>query len=174
MRESPHCPLSPRRPASSRRHSISNPAHTPDSCGYQKSGSGICNSTVFGYPMDGFANILADVPADYKDTTVSLVTSDTFIDANYNHGMSRAGSLLIFVSGFGARARQELVPSVPLPSLIPAILSKSILLRGVTYAALIPDVWTSSLTTPSTCHLPSPECRVMLHIPLAPLAPKPR
>jgi hypothetical protein len=88
---------------------FSNLTHTADSCGYQKAGTGICNSTVFGYPMDGFANILADVPTSYKTTTTDLITSDTFIDANYNHGMSRAGSLLIFVSARGARARQELV-----------------------------------------------------------------
>jgi hypothetical protein len=96
----PHCPFA---------SPFSNLTHTADSCGYQKAGTGICNSTVFGYPMDGFANILADVPTSYKTTTTDLITSDTFIDANYNHGMSRAGSLLIFVSARGARARQELV-----------------------------------------------------------------
>jgi hypothetical protein len=67
--------------------------------------------------MDGFANILADVPASYKTTTTDLITSDSFIDANYNHGMSRAGSLLIFVSGSGARARQELLTSLCFPRL---------------------------------------------------------
>ncbi|GFZ44993.1 hypothetical protein JCM24511_02719 [Saitozyma sp. JCM 24511] len=75
-----------------------------NSCGYQKAGSGICNATVFGYPMDGFANILADVPASYKTTTTDLITSDSFIDANYNHGMSRAGSLLIFVASLASLA----------------------------------------------------------------------
>jgi len=66
-------------------------------CGYQKDGSGICNSTIFGYPMIPLAQILSDTPAKFKIQTDDIIPTATFKDDAYNQNMSRAGSLLIFV-----------------------------------------------------------------------------
>lgn len=77
-------------------------ALTPESCGYQKS-SGICNDTIIGYPFTPFANLLADAPSkpvDYKKITSAIIptTAEAFRDDGWNDGLSRAGSVLIFVS----------------------------------------------------------------------------
>lgn len=77
-------------------------ALTPDACGYQKSG-GICNDTIIGYPFTPFAQLIADAPSkpvDYKKITSTIIpkTAEAFRDDNWNQGLSRAGSVLIFVS----------------------------------------------------------------------------
>jgi len=68
-----------------------------NSCGYQKAGSGICNSTTFGYPMEPLAQILSDTPAAFKIQTDAIIPAATFKDNSYNHNMSHAGSVLIFI-----------------------------------------------------------------------------
>jgi len=66
-------------------------------CGYQTSGSGICNSTMFGYPMEPLSQMLADTPAKFKIQTDAIIPDSTFKNDTFNHNMTRAGSLLIFV-----------------------------------------------------------------------------
>ncbi|EIW67660.1 claudin family protein [Tremella mesenterica] len=68
-----------------------------NACGYQKDGSGICNGTIFGYPMEPLSQILADTPTKFKTQTNDIIPSSTFKDNGFNHGLSRGGSLLIFV-----------------------------------------------------------------------------
>ena len=53
---------------------------------------------MFGYPMEPFAQILADTPAKFKTQTHDIIPDSTFIDDTFNHNMSRASGLLIFVS----------------------------------------------------------------------------
>lgn len=68
-------------------------------CGYQKGGSGICNETMFGYPMEPFAQMLSDTPKDFKKQTSDIIPDDAaaFKDNAWNHNSTRAGSLLTFV-----------------------------------------------------------------------------
>ncbi|KAK4685132.1 hypothetical protein P7C73_g5031, partial [Tremellales sp. Uapishka_1] len=75
-----------------------------NSCGYQKGGGGICNSTIFGYPFEPLSQILADTPTKYKTATDAFIPSSasTFRDNGFNHGLSRAGSLMIFVGSVAA------------------------------------------------------------------------
>jgi len=69
-----------------------------NACGYQKDGSGICNSTVFGYPMQPFANMLSDTPAKFKIQTAAIIPDDavSFKDNAWNVRNSRAGSIFAF------------------------------------------------------------------------------
>lgn len=71
-----------------------------DACGYQKDGKGICNSTIFGYPMEPLTQIQTDVPDKdgQKKRWSDIIPASSFKDNGYNHGSSRAGSLMIFVS----------------------------------------------------------------------------
>jgi hypothetical protein len=74
-----------------------------ESCGYQKDGDGVCNGTIFGYPLEPLGQILADVPKQVDSKQVADIiggdkTAATFKDAGYNRGLSRAGGLCIFVS----------------------------------------------------------------------------
>lgn len=69
-----------------------------EGCGYQKDGSGICNSTMFGYPMEPLSQLVADTPAAFKMQVADIIPSSTFKNNTYNHNMSRAGSLMLFVS----------------------------------------------------------------------------
>ncbi|OWZ66583.1 hypothetical protein AYX15_02212 [Cryptococcus neoformans] len=73
-----------------------------NACGYQKDGAGICNSSAFAYPMEPFGGIIGDVPRTFRLQTLNLVPSSTFRDDSYNHGMSKAGSGLIFVGSCAA------------------------------------------------------------------------
>lgn len=67
-----------------------------NACGYQKNGSGVCNSTIIGYPMEPLADILSDAPSKFHTQTNDIIPSSTFKNNTYNHNLSRAGSLLIF------------------------------------------------------------------------------
>lgn len=42
--------------------------------------------------------MIGDVPSKFRIQTVNIIPSSTFKDNSYNHGMSKAGSGLIFVS----------------------------------------------------------------------------
>ncbi|AAW47100.2 hypothetical protein CNN01480 [Cryptococcus deneoformans JEC21] len=73
-----------------------------NACGYQKDGSGVCNSSTFAYPMEPLAGMIGDVPSKFRIQTVNIIPSSTFKDNSYNHGMSKAGSGLIFVGSCAA------------------------------------------------------------------------
>ncbi|KAL7420752.1 hypothetical protein Q5752_004704 [Cryptotrichosporon argae] len=73
-----------------------------NACGYQKSGSGTCNSTIFGYPFEPLSQMLADTPSTYKVQTNAIIPSSTFRNNTWNHVLSRAGSLIIFVGSWFA------------------------------------------------------------------------
>ncbi|WVQ85068.1 hypothetical protein IAT38_007232 [Cryptococcus sp. DSM 104549] len=73
-----------------------------NACGYQKDGSGICNSSTFAYPMEPLANMIGDTPEKFRKQTVDIIPSSTFKENGYNHAMTRAGSALIFVGSVGA------------------------------------------------------------------------
>ena len=77
---------------------VSSPAHAPGSCGYQTSGSGVCNSTIWGYPFSPLAQLLADTPTTFKVQTNDIIPDSDFRNDSYNTNTSRAGSLMIFVS----------------------------------------------------------------------------
>lgn len=70
-----------------------------NACGYQKDGSGVCNSTIFGYPMQPLNNILADAPNSFAKQVEDIIPDDaaTFKDSGYNVRNTRAASLLTFV-----------------------------------------------------------------------------
>jgi len=70
-----------------------------NACGYQKGGSGVCNSTIFGYPFEPLNQMLADTPKDFKKQTVDVIGKDAtaFKDSGANHMQTRAASLLTFV-----------------------------------------------------------------------------
>lgn len=48
--------------------------------------------------MEPLAGMIGDVPSKFRIQTVNIIPSSTFKDNSYNHGMSKAGSGLIFVS----------------------------------------------------------------------------
>ncbi|KAK8858742.1 hypothetical protein IAR55_002971 [Kwoniella newhampshirensis] len=73
-------------------------------CGYQKDGSGICNSTMFAYPMEPLANMIGDTPSKFQNSTREIIPTSTFKEDGYNHAMTRAGSALIFVGSVAAAA----------------------------------------------------------------------
>ncbi|TXT16009.1 hypothetical protein VHUM_00512 [Vanrija humicola] len=75
-----------------------------NSCGYNNQGKGRCNSTIFGYPFEPVSQMVSDIPAtssagNLKDQAVASIGKDavSFKDNSWNHALSRAGSLLIFV-----------------------------------------------------------------------------
>lgn len=55
---------------------------------------------MFGYPMEPFAQMLADTPKDFKKQTSDIIPDDAaaFKDNAWNHNSTRAGSLMTFVS----------------------------------------------------------------------------
>jgi len=71
-------------------------------CAYQKDGSGICNGTSFAYQMEPLSQILADNPPKYQKTFEAIIPDSSFKNNSMNAGMSRAGSLMIFVGSFFA------------------------------------------------------------------------
>ncbi|XAO27619.1 hypothetical protein I312_106477 [Cryptococcus bacillisporus CA1280] len=73
-----------------------------NACGYQKDGGGICNTSTFAYPMEPLGGMIGDVPAKFRKQTVDIIPTSTFKDNSYNHGMTRAGTGLIFVGSCGA------------------------------------------------------------------------
>ncbi|WWD18637.1 hypothetical protein CI109_103090 [Kwoniella shandongensis] len=77
-----------------------------NACGYQKDGSGSCNSSTFAYPMEPLSNMIADEPSKFQAQTAQIFAeikpSVTFKENGYNHTMSRAGSALIFVGSVAA------------------------------------------------------------------------
>ncbi|ORY30543.1 actin cortical patch SUR7/pH-response regulator pali [Naematelia encephala] len=73
-----------------------------NACGYQKAGSGICNSTIFGYPFEPLAQISADTPTKYQTQWTDIIPTSSFKDNSWNSGLSRAGSLLIFIGSLFA------------------------------------------------------------------------
>lgn len=48
--------------------------------------------------MEPFGAMIGDVPAKFRKQTVDIIPTSTFKDNSYNHGMTRAGTGLIFVS----------------------------------------------------------------------------
>ncbi|OCF46004.1 claudin family protein [Kwoniella heveanensis CBS 569] len=75
-----------------------------NACGYQKDGSGICNSSTFAYPMEPLSQLLADTPEKFFVDTRDIIPTSTFKENGYNHGMSRGGSVLIFAGSVLAAA----------------------------------------------------------------------
>ena len=78
-----------------------------EGCGYQTSGSGICNATTVGYAFEPLSQMLADTPAKFSNQTNAIIPDSTFRDNSYNHDMSRGGSLMILVSGILCRMRDS-------------------------------------------------------------------
>lgn len=68
-------------------------------CGYQKDGSGTCNSTTVGYAFEPLSQMLADTPAKFKGQTNAIIpqTASAFRNNSYNYDMSRAASLMVFI-----------------------------------------------------------------------------
>lgn len=48
--------------------------------------------------MEPLGGMIGDVPAKFRKQTVDIIPTSTFKDNSYNHGMTRAGTGLIFVS----------------------------------------------------------------------------
>lgn len=89
----------------------------PESCGYNNENKGRCNSTIFGYPFEPVSQMVSDIPAtsaagNLKDQAVASIGKDavSFKDNSWNHALSRAGSLLIFVSAAGMPIVTALTP----------------------------------------------------------------
>ncbi|WVO18075.1 hypothetical protein L204_105774 [Cryptococcus depauperatus] len=73
-----------------------------NACGYQKDGSGNCNASAFAYPMEPLANMVGDIPPKFRLQTIQIIPDSTFKANSYNHGMTRAGSVLIFIGSCAA------------------------------------------------------------------------
>lgn len=70
-------------------------------CGYQKDGSGRCNSTQFGYPFQPLGTLLGDAPGKFVKQTAAIIGtdagSDQFKNDSSNASLSRGAFWAIFI-----------------------------------------------------------------------------